>query len=181
MYAAHVGKPSLSWLLAAALAGGCGSSPTAPTTSAISNVVIAAISPAPGGGVVVPSNITYNELGGVILLPESGLISVRLTISSGREVPYGQLNVYLLTDNASGAYCGQNLPDSPTWRSLPAGWTTTVTVTGFQVYRLPCAVTGVRVMFHSRNSGTLTPPTAAETIAEATVPVGFQISQPSRP
>lgn len=137
--------------------------------------------PIPGRRRGRPPTITYNELGGVILLPDSGLISVRLTISSGREVPYGQLSVYLLTDNATGAYCGQNLPDSPTWRSLPAGWTTTVTVTGFQVFRLPCAVTGVRVMFHSRNSGALTPPTPAETIAEATVPVGFQISQPSRP
>jgi len=176
-----VGKPSVAALLLASLVGGCGSSPTAPTPAAISNVVVAAISPSAGGGVVVPASITYNELGGVILLPESGLISVRLTLSSGREVPYGQLNVYLLTDNIARTYCGQNLPDSPTWRSLPAGWATTVTVTGFQIYRLPCAVTGVRVIFHTRNSGALTPPTPAETIAETTVPVGFQISQASRP
>ena len=73
-------------------------------------------------------------------------MSVGLTLSSAREVPFGQVNVYLLT----GA-------DSPQWQPLPSGWTTTLTVSGFQVFRLPCAVTGVRVMFHTRNSGLGTP------------------------
>jgi hypothetical protein len=72
-------------------------------------------------------------------------------------------------------YCGQNLPDSPTWTLLPSGWTTTYAVTGFQVFRLPCAVSGVRAMLHTRRSGLLTPPTPSETIAEAMVTARFQI------
>src|SRR5438105_3218247 len=63
-------------------------------------------------------------------------------------------------------YCGQNLPDSPTWQFLTPGWKTTVTVSGFQVFRLPCDVTGFRAMWHMRNSGNLTPPSATETIAD---------------
>ena len=156
--------------------------PDAPPAS-LGRVVITGTSPGQGGAVVIPMEYTYNEIGGVILLPQSGLISVSLTISSAREAPFGQLNAYLLTGSGNADYCGQNLPDSLRWQSLPAGWTTTITVTGFQIFRLPCAVTGVRVMFHNRNNrnnGTLSPPTPAETIAEATAPVAFTISQPGR-
>jgi hypothetical protein len=91
------------------------------------------------------------------------------------EVPRAQLNVYLLTGEGGSDYCGQNTPDSPTWGPLPAGWTTTYTVTGFRVYRLPCEVTGIRAMLHTRNDGRLTPPTPDETIAESTVAVRYQI------
>ncbi|PYQ15109.1 MAG: hypothetical protein DMF80_10700, partial [Acidobacteria bacterium] len=62
-----------------------------------------------------------------------------------------------------------------TWSFLTPGWTTTFTVTGFQVFRLPCEVTGIRAMLHMRNNGSLTPPTPSETIAEATFPMSFQI------
>jgi hypothetical protein len=37
------------------------------------------------------------------------------------------------------------------------------------------AYTGFRVMLHMGNNGLLTPPTPAETIAEATVPASFQL------
>ena len=166
----------------ASVLSGCGSAPTMPdpTSGAITGVVVATTGSGPAGSVIIPTQYTYNEIGGVILPPQSGLISVRLTVSLARGTPFGQLNVYLLTGTGNSDYCGQNLPDSPRWTLLPTGWTTTFTVTGFQIYRLPCAVTGVRVMFHTRNSGTLTPPSPAETIAEATVPVTFQITQQSR-
>jgi hypothetical protein len=83
---------------------------------------------------VVTNAITLTRLspsGGTIVVPEgtppgafiprnSGLLSVGLSIASGREVPWAQLNVYLLSGDS---YCGQNLPDSPTWRPFAAGQT----------------------------------------------------------
>src|SRR5260370_17883 len=80
-------------------------------------------------------------------------------MTSAHEVPWARLNVYLLTGGTSSEYCGQNDPDSPTWRFLPAGWMTTFTVTGFRVFRLPCDVTGLRAMLHVRNNGLMIPPT----------------------
>jgi len=158
----------LSSILAA-----CGSdTPTEP--SATSRVSVEAAT-ASSGTVVIPATYVYNEIGGVVLPPQSGLMSVRANLSSGRAADYAQLNVYLLTGGTNTEYCGQNLPDSPTWRSIPAGWSTTVTVTGFQVFRVPCTVTGMRVMLHTRGGGLGPPPTAGETIAEATFPVSFQI------
>ena len=35
--------------------------------------------------------------------------------------------------------------------------------------------TGVRAILHTRNSGALTPPSAAETIADATFPIAYFI------
>jgi len=49
-------------------------------------------------------------------------------------------------------------------------------VTGFQLV-LPCDVTGIRAILHTRNNGLLIPPTPAETIAEATIPVSFRIQR----
>ena len=109
-----------------------------------------------------------------MLTPGSGLISVSLSMHSAHEVPWAQLNVYLLSGSDD---CGQNLPDSPTWGFLPAGWTDSYTVSGFQVYRLPCDVTGVRAMLHTRNNGLLTPPLASETIAETTTSTSFRIER----
>jgi hypothetical protein len=90
-------------------------------------------------------------------------------------VPWAQLSVYLLTGSGRLDYCGQNGPDAPTWQFLPSGWTTSYTVTGFRVSRLPCEVTGLRAMLHMRNNGLLIPPIPSETIAEATLPVSFRI------
>ena len=77
----------------------------------------------------------------------------------------------------SRQYCGQNTPDAPSWESLPAEWTTKVTVTGFRVFQLPCTVTGIWVMLHTRNSGLLIPPRPDETIAEVIVPTPSTIRQ----
>jgi hypothetical protein len=152
------------------LAFGCGDSPSTPDVR--TSLAVTAVSPASGSTVVVPSQYPVNAIGGVVLPPRSGLISVSLSIQVAHEVPWAQLNVYLLSGSD---YCGQNLPDAPTWGFLPVGWTTTYTVTGFQVYTLPCDVTGVQAYFHTRNNGALTPPTPAETIAQATAPASFQI------
>ena len=48
-------------------------------------------------------------------------------------------------------------------------------MTGFRVFQLPCHVTGIRAMLHMRNNGSLVPPSPSETIAEATLPLSFDI------
>ncbi len=149
---------------------GCGHSPSAPAVQ--TSLAVTMVSPPVGSTVVVPSQYPFNAIGGVVLPPQSGLISVTVSLEIAHDVPWAQLYVYLLSGTD---YCGQNLPDAPTWGFLPKGWTTTYTVTGFQVYRLPCDVTGVQAFFHTRNNGLLTPPTAAETIAQGTAPASFQI------
>jgi hypothetical protein len=152
------------------LMSGCGDSPTA--TESENGLVITAVSPAAGSTVVVPPQYPFNAIGGVVLPPGSGLISVTVSLEIAQDVPWSELYVYL---RSGSDYCGQNLPDAPTWGLLPKGWTTTYTVTGFQVYRLPCDVTGVQAFFHTRNNGVLTPPTAAETIAQGSLPASFQV------
>ena len=158
------------------LAYGCGgsASPTAPTP-VTSSVVIAAASPASGSTIVVPEQYPYIVPGGVVIPPGSGLISVRVSMTSAHDVPWARLSVYLLTGGTSTEYCGENGPDGPNWSFLKSGWTTTYTVTGFRVYRLPCEVTGIRAMLQMRNYGLLIPPTPSETIAEATLPGSLQI------
>lgn len=161
---------SLTLVVLGLLASGCSHSPSTPDIQ--TSLVVTAVSPPSGGTVVVPAQYPFNAIGGVVLPPQSGLISVSLSIQVAHEVPWAQLYVYLLSGSD---YCGQNLPDAPTWGFLPSGWTTTYTVTGFQVYNLPCDVTGVQAFFHTRNNGLLIPPTPAETIAQATAPASFQI------
>ena len=138
-------------------------------------MVFTGVSPVSGSTIVVPEQYPYILPGGVVIPPHSGLISVGLSMTSAHEVPWAQLSVYLLTGDQRLDYCGQNDPDAPTWQFLTPGWTTSYAVTGFRIYRLPCEVTGIRAMLHMRNNGLLIPPTPSETIAEATLPVSFQI------
>jgi hypothetical protein len=176
----HVGhRPqryrALTSLLLCGLTASCGSSLESPSP-ATDSVTVSATSFGPGGSVVIPPEYVYNELGGVVLRKDSGVMSVTASLASARDQAFGQLSIYLLSANGNGEYCAQNNPDSPTWRSLPAGWSTTYTVTGFQVFRLPCTVSGLRVMFHTRDNVHLgLPPTAAETLVEVTVPTNFTI------
>ncbi len=162
----------LAFAALALLAAGCGSSPAQPTPNALS---ITAIVPASGATVIIPSQYTYYPLGGTPLPPGNGLLGVSVKMSVGANVPWAELNVYMLTGGTTDQYCGQNTPDSPTWQFLTPGWSTSYTVTGFRVYRVPCDVTGFRAMLHMRNNGSLMPPSPSETIAEATVPVSFRI------
>jgi hypothetical protein len=141
--------------------------PTSPSVPA-PGLTIGAIAPASGGTVT-----TSGSPPGAMIVRGSGQLSVPITVSAGRELPWAQLSVYLMT--ADGSYCGQNLPDAPTWGPFRATETATVTVTGFQVYRLPCAVTGVRAYLHSRNNGLLIPPTVSETAAEGSAAASFTV------
>ncbi len=161
------------------LAAACGSSATAPSTPPESRMAFTAILPPSGNTVVVPADIPANSLGGVVIPRNSGLVSVGLSMTSGHDVPFARLSVYLLTGGTSSQYCGLNDPDAPTWQFLTPGWTTTYTVTGFSVYRLPCDVTGIRAMLHMRDNGLFAPPTPSETVVEATSPVSFQLRRPA--
>jgi hypothetical protein len=156
---------------------GCGSSPTRPDVPAASRIGFTAVSPPSGSTVIVPPGFPYHLPGGVVVPPDPGLISVGLSMTSAHDVPWAKLSVYVLTGEGKLDYCGQNLPDSPTWSFLPAGWTSAYTVKGFQVYRLPCDVTGIRAILHMRNNGLLIPPTPSETIAEATLAVSYHIER----
>lgn len=160
----------------AVLAAGCGSASTTPDVPATSSVVVHALAPSAGSTVVVPAAYPYIIPGGVVLPLRSNLVSVNVSLTSAHEVAQrAQLNVYLLTGGTDSEYCGLNDPDSPSWSRLPAGWTTTYTVTGFRVSRLPCDVTGIRVMLHTRNDGRFAPPSPSETIAETIVPLRFRL------
>jgi hypothetical protein len=161
-----VSRTLLALAPAMMLGAGCGTTTPTPTP-AVSRVTLVQLSP-PGGTIVVPEGTPP----GAFIPRGSGLLSVGLSVTSARELPWAQLNVYLLSGDS---YCGQNLPDSPTWRPLPSGQTIELAVTGFQVYRLPCDVSGIRAMLHTQDSHVLTPPPPSETVAEATFPASYQL------
>ena len=150
-------------VLMAPVCSSCGSS-EAPTP--VASLVIGQPSPS-AGSVIRPTNS--------FIVRESGTLSIPITATSDREVDWAALYVYLLSSDSGRDYCGQNLPDTPTWGPFRKGQTVTVTITGFQVGRMPCQVTGIRAMLHTRNSGLLTPPTASETIAEATMRIAYSL------
>ena len=154
---------SLFALLLVGVCISCGSS-EAPTP--VASIVIGQPSP-PAGSVIRPSNS--------FIVGESGTLAIPITATSDREVDWAALYVYLLSSDSGRDYCGQNLPDTPTWGPFRKGQTVTVTISGFQVGRMPCQVTGIRAMLHTRNSGLLTPPTASETIAEATRTIAYSL------
>jgi hypothetical protein len=158
----------------ALLAASCGSDPTDPSPAA-DTVTLGAVTPGSGSVVVIPPSFPYFDVGGVVLPRGSNVLSVDVSMTVGRPVPRAQLNVYLLTGGSSSDYCGQNLPDAPAWTAVPAGWTASHRVGGFQVFRLPCDVTGVRAVLHTRDSRLLTPPLPSETIAEATAAVRWEL------
>jgi hypothetical protein len=83
-----------------------------------------------------------------------------------------------MTTDDPQSYCAQNLPDAPGWEPLVKGQTASVTISGFQVYRLPCDVTGIRAYMTTRDirrGGLLTPPPADETVASGVLAVNYQL------
>lgn len=104
---------------------------------------------------------------GTFILPGSGQLSIPITVTAGRQLAWAQLYVYLMTADDSDSYCAQNLPDAPGW-GLAKGQTQSVTITGFQVFRLPCDVTAIRAYLSTRDTrrgGLETPPKSDETVA----------------
>ena len=164
----------------ALFAGACsgGSTPAEPQQPPERNAMSSrVVSPAEGVTVVLPMDYPYIIPGGLVVPKDSGHIALEVHMVVANDLPWAELNVYLLTGGTTTEYCGQNTPDAPTWGLLEAGWTETVTVTGFRVYRLPCEVTGFRAMLHTRNNGLLTPPTAAETVVESVTMRSFTLTR----
>jgi hypothetical protein len=97
-------------------------------------------------------------------------------------VPWAQLNVYLFTGDGPNDYCGQNIPDAPTWGPFTKGQKVSVVITGFQVFpRLPCQVTSIRAWLHTRNNGSGQPPTESETVASGSLAVNYTlVAAPTR-
>ncbi|HEX9189062.1 MAG TPA: hypothetical protein VGB87_18430, partial [Vicinamibacteria bacterium] len=72
----------------------CGDSPTAPESQP-SRLAVTAVAPSSGSVVVVPAQYPYSAVGGVVLPPQSGVLSVTVSIRSAPEAPWAQLYVYL--------------------------------------------------------------------------------------
>jgi hypothetical protein len=111
---------------------------------------------------------------GVFIDRLSGKLAVNVEVQSIREHSFAQLYVFLLTSDGTN-YCGQNLPDMPSWQPLNPGPLERLTITGFQVFRVPCDVVGVRALVHTRIGGALFPPTSDQIVAESTLPVTLRI------
>jgi hypothetical protein len=170
-------RTTAAWLVvtAAALASAaCSDSTpaaaTAPPAVVNSSLTFGSVTPASGATIQ-----TTGTAPGMFIARGSGLLSIPITIVSNRDLPFAQLNVYLLTGNSATDYCGQNLPDEPTWQPFAKNTPVTLTISGFQIFRT-CQVTGVRAMFHNRlPTGLATPPTADFTIVENTLAVNYTI------
>jgi hypothetical protein len=159
-------KPLIVAAIAMALLAACsGEGPTAP--SGVGTINFRQVIP-PSGSTIAVAN---GPLGGIFIVRGSGQLSIPMVIRSTRNADWAQLNVYLLTGNTTSTYCGQNLPDSPTWGPWVGGRDVQVTITGFQIGRLPCDVTGIRAMLHLRQGGLLIPPNETQTLAEGILPV----------
>jgi hypothetical protein len=106
----------------------------------------------------------------------SGQFGITVTLTSGQDLPFAQLALFLLTSGNPDGYCGQNLPDWPTWRPLMRGQTITYTVTGFQVFTLPCEVSGIRAILNTRDDvhvGGIPP--SSLIVADTTLPVVYHL------
>jgi hypothetical protein len=134
-------------------------------------LTITAPSPASGATIVVSQGTPP----GAFITRGSGQLSIPIAVTAAREVPWAQLYVYLM--NGSDTYCGQNLPDAPTWAPFLKGQTASVTITGFQVFSLPCDVTGIHAFLHTRNTGLLTPPIPTDTVAEGSMTVSYHLQR----
>ena len=98
----------------------------------------------------------------------SGVFSVPVTVTSDREVDWAQLRVYLYRGPGFNDWCGQNLPDAPTWGPYRKGQTASVTISGWQLSG-PCEVTSIRAWLHTRQGGLGAPPNESETVASGSL------------
>jgi hypothetical protein len=157
-------------VLLALFVSACGSdtSPAAPSTPA--SLVISGSTPASGSTLTpigTPPGTFFNR--------GSGQFGVTVSVTAGSELPFAQLAVFLMTADPASP-CGQNLPDWPAWRPFAKGQTVTYTVTGFQVFRLPCEVTGIRAIFNTRDDlhiGGFPPDNMI--VADATLPAVYHL------
>src|SRR5262245_15692539 len=160
-------------LLSAAIwIGGCSHDDGPAAPSSPSAVAVTAVSP-PSGSTIVPSGTPP----GAFFPRGSGMFGATVSVTAGEELPFARLELFLLSSDGS-EYCGQNLPDSPTWRPFHRGKTVTYTVTGFQIFRLPCQVTAIPAVFHPWDNPKLGGiPPAEFRVADTTLPVIYQLRQ----
>ena len=159
----------------ALLTAACGSDATMPSTpsTAVTSLVISSSTPA-SGSTLAPAGTPP----GTFFTRGSGQFGVTISITNGSALPFAQLAVFLLTSGNADGYCGQNLPDWPTWRPLAAGQTITYTVSGFQVFTLPCEVSGIRAILNTRDDTHLGGiPPANLIVADSTLPVVYHLRQ----
>jgi len=153
----------------------CGSTSDTPAAPSQQLTSIAISSPTPASGstlapIGTPPGTFFNR--------GSGLFGVTISVNSAQDLPFAQLAVFLLTMSNPDGYCGQNLPDWPNWRPLPKGQPITVTVTGFQVFTLPCEVTGIRAVLNTRDDLHLGGiPPANLIVADTTLPAVYHLHQ----
>jgi hypothetical protein len=152
-------------VMAALVMSACGS---ASAPSPVRSLTISTPTPAPGS--VIPVTLNGSQY---FLARGSGLFAIPITVSSDRDVPWAQLNVYLFDGSAGLGYCGQNIPDAPTWGPFAKGQTASVTISGFQLGHVPCEVTSIRAWLHTRNNGLGIPPTDSETVANGSLVVSY--------
>jgi hypothetical protein len=155
---------ALAALFCAACSDSNGPSTLQPT------LVISPPSPPAGSTIQVTGTLP-----GAFITRGSGKLSVPISVTAAREVPWAQMYVYLMTGPNANDYCGQNLPDAPTWAPFSKGQMATMTITGFQVFRLPCEVTGFAAYLHTRNTGNLTPPISTDTVASGSMAVSYHL------
>jgi hypothetical protein len=162
-----VQRASILVLSATLLTAGCTESATGP--SAVAGITFGQPAPASGSTITVTGTGTPP---GRFITRGSGQLSIPVTVRSGSGLPNARLFVYLLTDTG---YCAQNLPDTPRWAPLEKGQTINLTITGFQVFQLPCDVRGVRAILDTRVGGVLSPAPPDGMAADVMLPVTYSI------
>ena len=153
---------------------GCGSTNDTPAApSGLTSIAISSPTPASGSTLApigTPPGTFFNR--------GSGQFGVTISLNSAQDLPFAQLAVFLMTASNPDGYCGQNLPDWPTWRPFAKGQTVSYTVTGFQVFTLPCEVTGIRAVFNTRDDTHLGGiPPSNFIVADTTLPVAYHLHQ----
>ena len=152
------------------LIAACGTDASPVVPSPLTSVMISTSTPASGATLTLTGTPP-----GAFITRGSGQFGVTIFMTSGQELPFAQLAVFLLTADPESP-CGQNLPDWPTWRPFAKGQTVTYTVTGFQVFRLPCEVTGIRAIVNTRDDLHLGGfPPANFIVADTTLPVVYHL------
>jgi len=169
-YVTGMTRKALACVCAVALIPACGEdAPTAP--SGIGTIAFRQLTPPSDSAIVVSTGTPP----GAFIVRESGQLSITMDIRGTRDADFAVLDVHLLAENPPGSNCGQNLPDAPTWGPWIGRRVVRVTVSGFQIYRLPCDVTGIRAIVHlgPRSLGILPLPT--QTLADGTLPVVYHL------
>lgn len=169
-YARGMTRTALAWVCVVALVPACGDdAPTAP--SGTPTIAFRQVTPPSGGTIVVSAGTPP----GAFIVRESGQLSITMDISGTRDADFAVLDVHLVAENPPGSNCGQNLPDAPTWGPWIGRRAVRVTVSGFQIYRLPCDVIGIRAIVHlgPGSSGIIPMPT--RTLADGTLPVVYHL------